>query len=79
MPLPVSEPLVFEGVEDDEGVQKGVTELDGTAELLPGRRVMDRVDDPSMDEDIPFSEIPSSSPLLLDADEGWIGVAVSTV
>ena len=36
-----SEPLVFEGVEDDEEIENGVTETDGTALLAPGRRVVD--------------------------------------
>lgn len=68
--IPVSEPLVFDGVEDDEELETKVTEPDGTAVLVPGRRVVDRVDDSALDEDMPFSKNSPSSPVVLDADEG---------
>lgn len=69
MLIPVSESPVFDGVEDDEGLENRVTETGGTAELVPGRWVKDCVDISSLDVTIPFSKI-SSSPILLDANEG---------
>lgn len=73
---PISEPPVFDGVNDGEGLEIELIETEGMAVSLARTRVGE--DDPELDENIPCSKISSSSPMLFDVDEELVIVDVST-